>query len=60
MEIIFWSGTISLGPAQYVNQYSIWHKKFGAAQSILEPVEGQGIMLRQFKVHDFFEILIRN
>ena len=51
MEIIFWSGTISLGPAQYVNQYFIWHKKFGAAQSILEPVEGQGKRVRQ---HIFF------
>ena len=35
------SGTITLEPAQYVNQYLAWHKKFGTAQNILGPVEGR-------------------
>ena len=43
MEIISQSGTISFGPAQYVNQYLVWHKKFGPVQNILLPVEGRGI-----------------
>ena len=43
MEIIFWFGTISLGPVQYVNQCFDWHKNFGLAQNILRPVERQGI-----------------
>ena len=39
MEIIIWSGTKSLGLAQYVNQVLVWHKIFGPAQDILGPVE---------------------
>ena len=45
MKIIFCSGTKSLVLAQYVNQFLVWHKTFGAAQNILGPVEGQGIRL---------------
>ena len=37
--------------AQYVNQFYLWHKKFGPAQILLEPVEGQGVGLK-----DYFEI----
>ena len=43
MKIIFWSGTKSLGLAQYVNQFLLWQKKFEPAQNILGPVEGRGI-----------------
>ena len=43
MEIIFWSGTIILGLAQYKNHYLVWHKQFGPAQNISGPVEGRGI-----------------
>ena len=42
MKIIFWSGTKSLGPAQYVNKCLVRQKKFGPAQNNLGPVEGQG------------------
>ena len=28
---------------QYVNKCLVWHKKFGPAKNILEPVKGQGI-----------------
>jgi hypothetical protein len=34
MKIIFWSGTTKLGLAQYVNQFLVWHKKFGPAQNV--------------------------
>ena len=44
-QIIFWSGTKSLGQAQYVNQFLVWHKKFGPVQNVLGPVKGQGISL---------------
>ena len=30
---------------QYVNRFLVWHKKFGPAQKILGPVQGQGISL---------------
>ena len=43
MKIIFWSGTKSLGLAQYVNQFLAWHKKIGPTQNVLGPVKGQGI-----------------
>ena len=48
MQIIFWSGTKALVLAQYVNQFLVWHKKFGPAQTtyfgtcIRQIVEGQG------------------
>ena len=42
MEIIIWSGIKKMGLAQFVNQFLVWHKKFGPAQNILGPVEGQG------------------
>ena len=32
-----------MGLAQYVNQFLVWHKKFGLAQNVLGPVKGQGI-----------------
>ena len=38
-KIIFWSGTKSLGRAQYLNKFWCDTK---AAQTILESVEGQG------------------
>jgi hypothetical protein len=28
---------------QNVNQFLVWHKKFGPAQNVLRPVKGQGI-----------------
>ena len=40
--IIFLSCTKSLGLAQYVNKFLVRQKKFGPAQNILGPVEGQG------------------
>ena len=43
MQIIFWSGTKSLGTAQYLNKFWSYTIKFGPAQTILGPVEGQGI-----------------
>ena len=43
MKIIFWSGTKSLGLAQYSTQFLVWHKKFGPAQNVLGPVKGQDI-----------------
>ena len=43
MQIIFLSGTKCLWLQQYVNKFLVWHKKFGSAQNILEPVKGQGI-----------------
>ena len=43
MQIIFWSGTESLGLAQNMNKFLVWHKKFEPAQNILGPVKGQGI-----------------
>ena len=43
MEIIFWYGTKSLGLAQYVNLFLVWHKKFKPAQNTLRPVEGRDI-----------------
>ena len=45
MKIIFWSGTKSLGTAQYLNKFWSYTIKFGPAQTILGPVEGQGIRL---------------
>ena len=33
-------------PAQYVNQFLVWHKTFGPAQNILGPVKGQGIRVQ--------------
>ena len=45
MEIIFWSDSKRLGPAQYVNQYLVW---LGPAQNILGPVEGLGICVHFF------------
>ena len=43
-------GPKSLGPAQYVNQCLVWRKNIGPAQTILEPVEGQGISNTLFKM----------
>ena len=43
MQIIFLSGTKFLRLPKYVNKFLVWHKKFGPAQNILGPVEGQGI-----------------
>ena len=43
MQIIFLSGTKCLWLPQYVNKFLVWHKKFGPALNILEPVKGQGI-----------------
>ena len=43
MKIILWSGTKNLGLVQYVNQFLVWHKKFGPTQNVLGPVKGQGI-----------------
>ena len=43
MKIILWSGTKSLGLAQYVNQFLVWHKKFGPAQNVLGLIKEQGI-----------------
>ena len=42
MKIIFWSGTKKLELSQYVNQFLVWHKKFGPARNVLGPVKGQG------------------
>jgi len=46
MKIIFWSGTKSLGLAQYLNQFLVWHKKFGPAQNVFGPAKEQGTRLR--------------
>ena len=46
MEIIIWFATKNLGPAQYINQFFVCHKKIGQAQNILGPVEGRGIRLQ--------------
>ena len=35
MEIIFWCGKKSLGPAQYENQFLERHKKFGRTQWLI-------------------------
>ena len=42
MQIIFLSGPKCLWLPQCVNKFLVWHKKFGPAQNILEPVKGQG------------------
>ena len=45
----------SLWLAQYVNQFLVWHKKFGPAQNILRPVEGRSKNAIQFLVwHKIF------
>jgi hypothetical protein len=43
MEIIFWSGTKSLGLAQYVNPLTLAQKVW-ISSIFLGPVEGQGIL----------------
>ena len=43
IQIIFLSDTKCLWLAQYVNKFLVRHKKFGPAQNILGPVEGQGV-----------------
>ena len=43
MEIIFWFGSKSLGPAQYVNQFWVFLKKYEPAKYILGTLEGQGV-----------------
>ena len=54
MQIIFCTGTKCLWLAQYVNNFLVWHKKFGLAQNILGHVKGQGIR-RVFKMtYGFF------
>ena len=42
MQIIFLPGKKYLWLTQYVNEFLVWHKKFGPAQSILGSVKGQG------------------
>ena len=54
VQNIFCSGTKSLGLAQCVNQFLVWHETFGSAQNILGPVEGQ---CRRFFSLIFFENL---
>ena len=48
MQIICLSGTKYLWLPQYVNEFLVWHKKFGPAQNILGPVKGQVITLEYF------------
>ena len=41
--VLKWFGTKWFGMAQNINQFLVWHKKFGPAQNILESEEGRGI-----------------
>ena len=41
MEIIFWSGTKSLGLEEFTFHFLVWQKTFAPAQNILEPIEGR-------------------
>ena len=43
IQIIFSSGKKCLWLAHYVNKFLVWHKKFGLAQTFLQPVKGQSI-----------------
>ena len=45
--------TKCLGLAQNVYQFLVPPKKFGAAQNILEPVEGQGIVVLDFRLETY-------
>ena len=56
MKIIFWYGTKSLGPAQYVNPFLVWHKKSGSSQNILGPLKGRGKGLDNFWLFAFFRL----
>ena len=49
LQIIFLSGTKCLWLTQYVNEYLVWHKKFGPAQNIFGPVKGQDIIILHMK-----------
>ena len=51
--IIFLSGTKCLWLPQYVNNFLVWHKKFGPAQNILGPVKGQGISYKLWQSQTF-------
>ena len=48
MQIIFLYGTKCLRLPQNVYKFLVWHKKFGPAQNILEPVKGQGIIVLNY------------
>jgi hypothetical protein len=50
MQILFLSGTKCLWLAHYVYKFLGWLKKFGPAQNILGPVEGQGNSCLQFSL----------
>ena len=61
MQIIFWSGRKTLAPAQYVNQFLVWHKNLGPAQTVWRPVKGQGSkqdLYRYWRYRDYDRFFI--